>query len=167
MLTRTLLHRTAFAALLVAAVIVAGRLAAPTARAQSAPTVSVVGATARGTYTGPCPPPAERAPSFQAVITVPSGPTNVTYRWLTGSGGSSDPTPKTLHFPGTGRQHAAITFIESGYLPDQTLADWVAVYVSSPLMVKSNHMGFTTTCHSGRPHRLDPASNVTDMAPVR
>ncbi len=163
MLTKTLLRWTAFAAIPAAAavvvvVVVAVRLVPSTARAETTPAVSVVGATTRGSYTGPCPPSPARAPTFQAIISVPSGPTDVTYRWQTGAGDSTDPTPKTLHFPGTGPQHAAITFTETGHLPDQTLAGWIGVYVSSPIMVESNHMRFTTTCHSGRPHRLDPAS---------
>jgi hypothetical protein len=118
--------------------------------------VSVLSAAVRTSYTGQCPPSIERAPSFTAIISVASGPTTVTYQWLTSDGSSTDPDIHDLYFPGDGVQHAVVTFTETGYLPDQTRADWIALYIRSPLTVESNHLPFTTRCRTGHPHRLDP-----------
>jgi eukaryotic-like serine/threonine-protein kinase len=133
--------------------------AAPTAAIPSG--VSVVGATVRTSYTGQCPPNADQAPSFTAIISVPNGPTTVTYQWLTSHGTSTDPSPHVLDFPGGGPQYTVVTFTETGYLPDQTLADWIAIYIRSPRTTESNHLAFTTSCHTGRPHRYDPNDSAT------
>lgn len=127
---------------------------------------TVVAAATRTTYGGPCPPAAERAPSFQAIISVPAGPVTVTYEWVTGTGGSPDSGPRTIQFPYGGPQHVAISFTETGYLPDQTWSDWIAVHITSPVKVRSNHVTFTTSCHTGRPHRLEPREGGTLPRPV-
>jgi hypothetical protein len=152
--TRTLLSASIVLAI---ALTGCGQPAPPSTRGEFVIVPTVVGAVIQGSYTGPCPPASDRAPAFQAIISVPRGPVTITYQWLTGRGGSADPTPKTLEFPNGGPEHVAISFTETRYLPDQTLTDWIAVYIRSPRPAESNHMSFTTTCHTGRPHRLDPA----------
>jgi hypothetical protein len=118
--------------------------------------VFVVAAAVRTSYTGQCPPPADRAPSYEAIISVVSGPTTVTYQWRTGNGRNVDPSPHQLSFPGGAAQYAVVSFTDTDYVPDHTLADWVAVYTRDPRVVESNHMPLTTSCHTGRPHRYDP-----------
>jgi hypothetical protein len=156
-----------------AAIVLTGALAAGchsssgTARddvAALAPTV--VAAAVRDNYGGSCPPSTERAPSFQAIISVAGGPVTVTYQWLTGSGTSADPILKTIEFPYDGPQHAAISLTETGYLPDQTRSDWIAVYLRGPVRAESNHITFTTSCYIGRPHRLEPREPGTPTRPV-
>src|SRR6266545_175736 len=96
--------------------------------------VAVSGQVVRAAYTGSCPPPAAQAPTFRAVISVTSGPTIVSYQWLTSNGGSSDPSLRT------------VTFTQASYLPGKTFNDWIAVYVRQPVAVESNHMNFSVTC---------------------
>jgi hypothetical protein len=163
---KNLIRWTVATVLAAAAVVAAVRAVAWTAHSDGTPAVSVVAAPSRNGYTGPCPPSAERAPSFQAIITVPRGPATVTYRWLTGRG-ITDPPLNTVHLAGTGWQSVAVAYTETSHIPDQTYTDWVAVQVSSPQAVESNHLTLTTTCHSARPHRLDPGSAVLDQAPIR
>jgi hypothetical protein len=127
--------------------------------------VSVVGAAIRTTYNGQCPPSVDRAPSFEAIISVTRGPATVTYQWLTGKGNSTDPSRRVLNFTGGGAQQAVVRFTETGYIPDATRADWIAVFVRSPLTVESNRMAFTTSCHAGRPHRYDPDDATNTVVP--
>jgi hypothetical protein len=118
-------------------------------------TATVLVAASHTSYTGQCPPTTAQAPTFQAIISIPRGPTSVVYQWLTSDGGSTDPSPHTLQFTGDGPQHAAITFTETSYVPNHTLTDWIAVHLISPDAIESNHVAFTTSCHNGRPHRYD------------
>ncbi len=108
--------------------------------------VTVTASAIRKSYTGPCPPPSDQTPSFQAVINVSNGPVSVRYRWLTSNGGSSDPSDKTVTFSGTGAQQQTVYFTETSYLPGQSFTDWIAVYVVSPVSVESNHVSFSTSC---------------------
>jgi hypothetical protein len=110
------------------------------------PRVTVTASAIRDRYTGSCPPPSDKAPSFQAVISVSNGPVTVRYRWLTQNGGSSDPSEKTITFSGTGAQQQTVYFTETSYLPEQSLTRWIAVYILSPVSVESNHVSFTTSC---------------------
>ncbi len=130
---------------------------ADTLSTEPADDVSVVAAASHTSYTGQCPPPADRAPSFQAIITVAGGPTTVAYQWLTsGSGGSSNTAPHVLDFPDGGRQHAVISFTETSYVADYSLTGSVRVQVLSPRQVSTDPISFTTSCYTGRPHRYDP-----------
>jgi hypothetical protein len=147
---------------------------ADTLSTEPADDVSVVAAASHTSYTGQCPPPADRAPSFQAIIIVAGGPTTVAYQWLTsGSGGSSNTAPHVLDFPDGGRQHAVISFTETSYIADYSLTGSVRVQVLSPRQVSTDPISFTTSCHTGRPHRYDPenaqpTTNITPMpAPTR
>lgn len=110
-------------------------------------TVSAV----RNSYTGGCPPSAEQAPSFSAVVTVDRTPVTVTYRWTTSNGGSSDPDWKTLDFPAGGQKSRTVEHTELSYRPDATVEDWMAVVVKSPVETESGHVPFTVTCQSPSP----------------
>jgi hypothetical protein len=129
-------------------------------------TATVLIAASRTSYTGQCPPPTAQAPAFQAIISVPRGPTAVVYQWLTSDGGSTDPSPHPLQFTGDGPQHATITFSETSYVPNHTLTDWIAVHLISPGAIESNHVAFTTSCHNGRPHRFDPDDSLASGADI-
>jgi hypothetical protein len=120
-------------------------------------TVSAV----RDTYTGGCPPPAEQAPSFSAVITVDRTPVTVTYRWTTSNGGSSDPDWKTLDFPAGGGKSRTVEHTELSYKPDATIEDWMAVVVKSPVETESGHVPFTVTCQSPSPSPSGSAGTAT------
>jgi hypothetical protein len=102
------------------------------------------------TYEGPCPPPQD-ATTYQATITVSTGPTTVNFRWTTSNGGATDPSTKTITFPGTGRQSRTVTYNENSYLPDQTVNDWVAVNLISPRTGQSNRASYTMTCTPAAP----------------
>jgi eukaryotic-like serine/threonine-protein kinase len=170
--TKSLLGSAAIAGALLASTLGCSRAdSTPVASVPDSPPViaiSVVGAAVRTTYNGQCPPSIDRAPAFEAIISVTRGPTTVTYQWLTGKGNSTDPSRRLLNFTGRGAQQAVVRFTETGYVPDSTRADWVAVFVRSPLAVESNHMPFSTSCHTGRPHRYDPddATNTVVPGPV-
>jgi hypothetical protein len=139
---------------------------ADTQSTEPADDVSVVAAASHTSYTGQCPPPVDRAPSFQAIITVAGGPTTVAYQWST-NGSSSNAAPHVLDFPGGGRQHAVISFTETSYIADYSLTGSVSVQVLSPRQVSTDPISFTTSCHTGRPHRYDPdnAQPTTNITP--
>ncbi|OLB76690.1 MAG: hypothetical protein AUI14_17965 [Actinobacteria bacterium 13_2_20CM_2_71_6] len=99
----------------------------------------------KGSYSGPCPPP-KTATTYQAVISVSSGPTTVTFRWTSSNGGDTDPSTKTLTFPGTGPQSQTVTHNEAFYLPGQTTNDWIAVDLMTPSSGQSNHAPYRLTC---------------------
>ncbi|MFE0632467.1 protein kinase [Streptomyces sp. NPDC058864] len=109
-------------------------------------TVSAV----RDTYTGGCPPPAEQAPSFSAVVTVDRTPVTVTYRW-TSSAGGSDHGRQTLDFPAGGPKSRTVQYTEPSYEPDGAIEGWVAVTVLSPVETESGHVPFTVTCLAPSP----------------
>jgi len=109
------------------------------------PTVTATVSAIKGSYSGPCPPP-KNATTYQAVITVSSGPVTVTFRWTTSNGGDSDPSTQTITFSGTGRQSRTVTHNESFYLPGQTTNDWIAVNLMTPTSGQSNHAAYQLTC---------------------
>ena len=110
------------------------------------PKVTATASATRTSYTGACPPPADRAPSFKGLIDVSRGPVTVQYQWLTSNGGSSDPSIKTITFNGTGPQQQTVYFTETSYLPGDSFTDWIALYTVAPATTESNHVTFTTTC---------------------
>ncbi|WP_431963274.1 protein kinase domain-containing protein [Actinacidiphila sp. bgisy160] len=109
-------------------------------------TVSAV----RDTYTGGCPPPAEQAPSFSAVVTVDRTPVTVTYRW-TSSAGASGHGRQTLEFPAGGPKSRTVEYTEPSYEPDGTIEGWVSFAVRSPVESASGHVPFTVTCRAPSP----------------
>jgi hypothetical protein len=110
------------------------------------PEATVTAEAIRASYTGPCPPSADSAPRFRATIRVNKGPVTVSYQWLASNGGSSDPELKTITFNGTGPQERTVEHAELSYLPDETVTDWVALYVRVPNDVRSNKVSYTMTC---------------------
>jgi hypothetical protein len=96
-------------------------------------------------YSGTCPPPKD-ATTYQAVISVSSGPTTVRFRWTSSNGGDSDPTEQMLTFSGTGPQQQTVTHNEAFYRPGQTITDWIAIDLISPVTGRSNHADYMLTC---------------------
>ncbi|MFI8184408.1 protein kinase [Actinacidiphila glaucinigra] len=109
-------------------------------------TVSAV----RDTYTGSCPPPAEQAPSFSAVVTVDRTPVTVSYRWTSSAGGSGHAW-QSLDFPAGGPKSRTVPYTEPSYEPEGTIEGWVALAVRSPVRTESGHVPFTVTCQAPSP----------------
>ncbi|GGS32931.1 serine/threonine-protein kinase [Streptomyces nojiriensis] len=105
--------------------------------------VSVTGANT--TYTGACPVPAGRAPSFTVTFTA-SEPTLISYRWVSGDGSVVDPHWRTLSIGGkaapTGRDTVSLTT----YTKTGTLTTGMAVELQSPAPFTSNPVPFSITC---------------------
>lgn len=102
----------------------------------------------KSSYTGLCPPPSD-ATRFKAVISVPSGPATVKFRWTTSNGGDTDPSTQTVTFPSGGAQSKTVYHNESFYPPGPypaTKNDWVAVKFISPITSTSNHVNLTVKC---------------------
>jgi hypothetical protein len=117
----------------------------PSPSPSPSPTITVTVSAIKGSYTGSCPPPAN-ATTYQAVISVSSGPVTVSFRWTSDNGGDSDPSTKTVTFPGTGPQSQTVTHNESFYLPDRTTTNSIAVNLLSPTIGQSNHAPYQLTC---------------------
>lgn len=113
----------------------------------SAPTVTARVGAVTGSYSGPCPPPAD-ATTYRAVISVTSGPVTVTFRWTTSNGGDTDPSTKTINFTGTGAQSRTVSHNEAFYRPGETINDWVAVKILTPTgeAKDSNRAAYQMTC---------------------
>ncbi|MFD7911120.1 serine/threonine-protein kinase [Streptomyces sp. NPDC059752] len=107
--------------------------------------VSVAGSNTA--YTGKCPIPEGRAPSFTATFTA-SEPTLISYRWVSGDGSVVDPHWRTLSIgektDPTGRDTVSLTT----YARSGTLATGMAVELQSPVRTTSNPVPFRITCTS-------------------
>jgi hypothetical protein len=108
-------------------------------------TVTVQVSAVKDSYSGPCPPPPNAA-TYQAVISVSSGPVTVSFRWTGDNGGDTDPSTKTVTFSGTGPQSTTVTHNEASYLPDTTVTDSISVVLISPATGQSNHAPYRLTC---------------------
>jgi hypothetical protein len=122
-------------------------------------TVTATVSAIKGSYSGSCPPPSN-ATTYQAVISVSSGPTTVTFRWTSSNGGDTDPSTKTLTFSGTGPQSQTVTHNESFYVPNTTVNDWIAVDLLTPTSAQSNHVSYKLTC-TPNPPPLTVTATVT------
>ncbi len=105
----------------------------------------------RTDYSGPCPPPNERAPRFTATFTVGRLPAEVRYRWVTQDGTVLDGGWKTLSFPeGGGRtKQDAVTVTtdaESG-----TFENEIGVEVREPVRTTSGSVPFSIACETETP----------------
>ncbi|MEU6916336.1 serine/threonine-protein kinase [Streptomyces olindensis] len=120
----------------------------------------------RTDYSGPCPPPNERAPRFTATFTVGRLPAEVRYRWVTQDGTVLDGGWKTLSFPeGGGRtKHDAVTVTtdaESG-----TFENEIGVEVREPVRTTSESVPFSITCETETPtDGASPSASVPESDP--
>ncbi|WP_229377837.1 serine/threonine-protein kinase [Streptomyces sp. VRA16 Mangrove soil] len=115
----------------------------------------------RGSYSGPCPPPASAAPAFAATITVGRTPAEVEYRWVTKSGEPSDPGWKTLSFGSGGAKSRTVNTTEATYTDGGTLRNEIGVEVRSPVAVTSDFVSYSVTCEV-----VTPTTGATTGSPT-
>ncbi|MGD6746438.1 serine/threonine-protein kinase [Streptomyces sp. BH106] len=116
----------------------------------------------RGSYSGPCPPPAAAAPAFTATITVGRAPASVQYRWVVRGGEASDPGWKTLNVPkGATNKSRTVTTTQTHYEEGGTLRGQIGVEVRSPVAVTSNYVSYAITCKV-----VTPTSGATTGSPT-
>ncbi|MBT2490320.1 serine/threonine protein kinase [Streptomyces sp. ISL-96] len=113
--------------------------------------VRVTVTTVTGSYSGTCPPPEGQAPSFTATFTVGRVPAEVGYRWVTGSGESSDSGWKTLSFGAGEEKSKQVNHTELTYKEGETHHDEISVEVKSPVRATSNSVSFSVTCEQETP----------------
>ncbi|MET9514173.1 serine/threonine-protein kinase [Streptomyces sp. NPDC002994] len=113
--------------------------------------VKVTVTTVTGSYSGTCPPPEGQAPSFTATFTVGRVPAEVGYRWVTGSGESSDSGWRTLSFGAGEEKSKQVNHTELTYKEDSTHHDEISVEVRSPVAATSNSVAFSVTCEQETP----------------
>ncbi|MEV5532951.1 serine/threonine-protein kinase [Streptomyces prunicolor] len=111
--------------------------------------VSVEGANTE--YSGSCPPPNAKAPTFTASITVGKLPAEVTYRWVTKTGSVSDPGWKTLSFPSGGGKTKQDRVFLTTYSTSGTFKNEISVEIRSPVKEESNSVPFSVTCVAETP----------------
>ncbi|MFF4474885.1 serine/threonine-protein kinase [Streptomyces sp. NPDC001599] len=109
--------------------------------------VSVAGS--RTGYSGACPPPHDRAPSFTATFTVGRLPAEVGYRWVTADGSVSDPGWRTLSFPSGGDRSRQDSVVVTTHDDTGAFESAVRVEVRSPVRATSNAVAFSVTCGTG------------------
>ena len=111
--------------------------------------VSVEGANTE--YSGSCPPPNAKAPTFTASITVGKLPAQVSYRWVTKNGSISDPGWKTLSFPSGGGKTKQDRVFLTTYSNSGTFKNEISVEIRSPVKEESNSVPFSVTCVAETP----------------
>ncbi|HZF90555.1 serine/threonine-protein kinase [Streptomyces sp.] len=112
-------------------------------------TVTVTGA--RTEYSGPCPPPAARAPEFTATFTVGRVPTEVVYQWVGQDGEPFDGGWKTLSFPEGGDRSGHDRVTVTTYDDSGTFEDAIGVEVREPVHAASEKVPFSVTCVTETP----------------
>ncbi|MFF9818824.1 serine/threonine-protein kinase [Streptomyces sp. NPDC014006] len=114
----------------------------------SAPPQSVT-VTVTGThtdYTGSCPPPGARTPSFTATFTVGRLPAQVEYRWVARDGEVTDTGWKTLSFPEGGERTRQDRVSVTTYDASGTYRNALGVEVRAPVRATSDTVPFSVTC---------------------
>lgn len=114
----------------------------------SALTITVTLVALRDRYSGPCPPPGDAAPAFQAAIAVDRSPTDVTYRWVTGSGNVTDGGWRTARI-GAGERSKVLSHTDTAHRAGDPEKDWIALEVKGAGV--SRHVPFTVTCQKASP----------------
>jgi hypothetical protein len=102
----------------------------------------------RDSYNGTCPPPVDRSPSFEGVISVSHGPVTVEYQWLSSNGGSANSNLKTVTFRGSGPQQRRVHFTQRVWPDDRggRITAWIALYIRVPIGTESNHVSYAVVC---------------------
>ncbi|MFD4553846.1 protein kinase [Streptomyces sp. NPDC058469] len=114
-------------------------------------------------YSGSCPPPSAKAPTFTASITVGKLPAEVSYRWVTKTGSVSDPGWKTLSFPSGGGKTKQDRVFLTTYTNSGTFKNEISVQIRSPVNEESNSVPFSVTCVAETPS--DGASASDSASP--
>ncbi len=103
-------------------------------------------------YSGSCPPPNAKAPTFTASITrVGKVPAEVSYRWVTKTGSVSDPGWKTLSFPAGGGKTKQDRVFLTTYSNSGTFKNEISVEIRGPVHGESNSVPFSVTCLAETP----------------
>jgi len=114
-------------------------------------------------YSGSCPPPNAKAPTFTASITVGKLPAEVSYRWVTKTGSVSNPGWKTLSFPSGGGKTKQDRVFLTTYSNSGTFTNEISVEIRSPVKEESNSVPFSVTCLTETPS--DGASASDSASP--
>ncbi|MEV0482094.1 serine/threonine-protein kinase [Streptomyces sp. NPDC050508] len=133
-------------------------------KSSSAPqSVKATVAGANTDYSGTCPPPNAKAPTFTASITVGKLPAEVSYRWVTKTGSVSNPGWKTLSFPSGGGKTKQDRVFLTTYSNSGTFTNEISVEIRSPVETTSNSVPFSVTCLTETPS--DGASVSSSASP--
>ncbi|MEW2138738.1 serine/threonine-protein kinase [Streptomyces sp. NPDC005409] len=113
--------------------------------------VSVYVDAVRTSYTGSCPPPAERAPAFTAIVEVERTPVSLEYRWATRSGRTTGPGWQSVTYEEGGPRSRRLEHTELTYAPDATFEDAVRLEVRGPAEVATQWVPTSVTCERATP----------------
>ncbi|MFD9354978.1 serine/threonine-protein kinase [Streptomyces sp. NPDC060031] len=120
--------------------------------ATPAPHVTVSAVTAvRDTYSGSCPPPADRAPAFSATVEVDGTPAVLEYRWATRSGVTTGPGWQSVTYEAGGPSSRKLEHTELTYFASATFEDAVRLEVRAPEESTSDWVEFSVTCEEEAP----------------
>ncbi|MFJ8023665.1 protein kinase [Streptomyces sp. NPDC096311] len=111
--------------------------------------VRVTVAGSHTTYSGPCPPPSEQAPTFTATFTVDRLPAQFSYRWVSKDGSVTDPHWRTLVFSDDGGLSKQDTVSLTTWAEAGKLESDIGVEFKAPLNGKSNTVPLSLTCEAG------------------
>ncbi|AZQ70920.1 serine/threonine protein kinase [Streptomyces luteoverticillatus] len=128
----------------------------------SAVTITVTLVALRDRYSGPCPPPGDAAPAFQAAIAVDRSPTDVTYRWVTGSGNVTDGGWRTARI-GAGERSKVLSHTDTAHRAGDPEKDWIALEVKG--VGVSRHVPFTVACQKASPSSSGSSSPSASASP--
>nr|WP_272256614.1 serine/threonine-protein kinase [Streptomyces xanthophaeus] len=105
----------------------------------------------RTSYTGSCPPPAERAPAFTATLEVERVPAVLEYRWATRSGRTTGPGWQSVTYERGGPRSRRLEHTELTHVPDAVFDDAVRLEVRGPAEVATDWVGVTVSCERRTP----------------
>ncbi|MFD7483152.1 serine/threonine-protein kinase [Streptomyces mirabilis] len=100
-------------------------------------------------YSGPCPPPSEQAPTFTATFSVDRLPAQFSYRWVSKDGSVTDPHWRTLVFSDDGGLSKQDTVSLSTWAEAGKLESEIGVELKAPVQGKSNMVPLSLTCENG------------------
>ncbi|MBT2544349.1 protein kinase [Streptomyces sp. ISL-44] len=113
--------------------------------------LSVYVDTVRASYSGSCPPPAERAPSFTATVEVERTPARLEYRWATRSGKTSGPGWQSLTYEESGPRSRRLEHTELTHVPGAGFEDAVRLEVRGDAEVATQWVATSVTCEEETP----------------
>ncbi|MFF4008846.1 protein kinase [Streptomyces sp. NPDC001717] len=105
----------------------------------------------RSSYTGTCPPPADRAPAFTATVEVERTPVTLEYRWATRSGRGSGPGWQSVTYEAGGPRSRRLEHSELTYAADADWHDAVRLEVRGPAEVATQWVDISVTCEKETP----------------
>ncbi|MEV7524736.1 serine/threonine-protein kinase [Streptomyces sp. NPDC091371] len=122
--------------------------------------------TVRSSYTGPCPPPAERAPAFTATVEVERTPVTLEYRWATRSGKSSGPGWQSVMYEEGGPRNRRLEHTELTHVPGADRDDAVRLEVRGPAEVATQWVDISVTCEKEETPTSGASSPGASPSPV-